>query len=97
MVPTSRIWNSDAFPPYFCNCSDLGELLVHCVPEFVQRPLSVRVLDLGNGKLIYRFLPPSLRQSARSIPRRRIPPSQSIHSHPVRGPRNRLLMERARH
>ncbi|KAJ7804121.1 hypothetical protein B0H14DRAFT_1625115 [Mycena olivaceomarginata] len=37
MVPTSRIWDYDAFPPYFCNCSDLGELLVRCVPEFVRR------------------------------------------------------------
>ncbi|KAJ7871800.1 kinase-like domain-containing protein [Mycena olivaceomarginata] len=58
MVPTSRIWDSDAFPPYFCNCSDLGALLVRCVPEFVQRPLSVRVLDLGNAFLVDESLPP---------------------------------------
>ncbi|KAJ7821452.1 kinase-like domain-containing protein [Mycena olivaceomarginata] len=58
MVPISRIWDSDAFPPYFCNCSDLGALLVRCVPEFVQRPLSVRVLDLGNAFLVDESLPP---------------------------------------
>ncbi|KAJ7336953.1 hypothetical protein DFH08DRAFT_877778 [Mycena albidolilacea] len=56
---TSRIWDSDAFPPYFCSCSDLGELLVRCVPEFVRRPLSVRVLDLANAFPVDESLPPN--------------------------------------
>ncbi|KAJ7792338.1 kinase-like domain-containing protein [Mycena olivaceomarginata] len=45
MVPTSRIWDSDAFP-------------APTSATFVQRPLSVRVLDLGNAFLVDESLPP---------------------------------------
>jgi hypothetical protein len=42
--------NLESFPQYLCTKIDLGKLLLRGAPEFVQRPLSMRILDVGNGK-----------------------------------------------
>lgn len=49
IVHSSVDQNPDSFPPYLCGDMDLGKFLLERAPEFTQRPLSIRILDLGNG------------------------------------------------
>ncbi|KAJ7223269.1 kinase-like domain-containing protein [Mycena pura] len=41
-----------SFPPYLCSKMDLGAFLLSGAPEFMQRPLSMRILDLGNAYVV---------------------------------------------
>ncbi|KAJ7207197.1 kinase-like domain-containing protein [Mycena pura] len=42
----------ESFPSYLCTKMDLGGLLLSIAPEFTQRPLSMRILDLGNAYVV---------------------------------------------
>ncbi|KAJ7282508.1 kinase-like domain-containing protein [Mycena rebaudengoi] len=44
--------NLESFPQYLCTKIDLGKLLLRGAPEFVQRPLSMRILDVGNAYIV---------------------------------------------
>ncbi|KAJ7238606.1 kinase-like domain-containing protein, partial [Mycena rebaudengoi] len=44
--------NLESFPQHLCSKIDLGTLLLRGAPEFKQRPLSMRILDLGNAYIV---------------------------------------------
>ncbi|KAJ7213949.1 kinase-like domain-containing protein [Mycena pura] len=47
-----------SFPPYLCSKIDLSRLLFSNARPFTQRPLSMRILDLGNAYIVGECPPP---------------------------------------
>ncbi|KAJ7276831.1 kinase-like domain-containing protein [Mycena rebaudengoi] len=44
--------NLESVPQHLCTKIDLGKLLLRGAPEFVHRPLSMRILDVGNAYIV---------------------------------------------
>ncbi|KAF8184556.1 kinase-like domain-containing protein [Mycena galopus ATCC 62051] len=60
--------NLESFPQHLCTKIDLGWLLLRGAPEFQQRPLSMRILDLGNAYIVRESCPPSTTPIAYAAP-----------------------------
>ncbi|KAF8175723.1 kinase-like domain-containing protein [Mycena galopus ATCC 62051] len=50
VVHSSWDLNADSYPPYLCQTMDVEKLLLRRAPGSAQRPLSIRILDFGNGR-----------------------------------------------
>ena len=49
VIHSSLDLNIDSYPPYLCGTLDVEQLVLSLAPGVSQRPLSIRILDLGNG------------------------------------------------
>ncbi|KAJ7213957.1 kinase-like domain-containing protein, partial [Mycena pura] len=58
----------ETLPPYLCTKMDLGALLLRSAPEFAQRPLSMRILDLGNAYIVGECCPRAITPLAYAAP-----------------------------
>ncbi|KAF8184557.1 kinase-like domain-containing protein [Mycena galopus ATCC 62051] len=60
--------NLESFPEHLCTNINFGLVLLKGAPEFKERPLSMRILDLGNAYIIGESRPPSTTPIAYAAP-----------------------------
>ncbi|KAF8216879.1 kinase-like domain-containing protein [Mycena galopus ATCC 62051] len=58
VVHSSWDLNANSYPPYICETMDLEKLLLRQASGLEQRPLSIRILDLGNAYIVNESSPP---------------------------------------
>ncbi|KAJ7198381.1 kinase-like domain-containing protein, partial [Mycena pura] len=52
LVHSSIDLNIESYPPYLCKTMDVERFLLRLAPSVSQRPLSIRILDLGNAYIV---------------------------------------------